>query len=215
MRAREVPDTTGRHLSAVGERAKSPAAYQSPTGLQHRHPRSHYACTQSHTQATLFATLTPRGASRASQQQRCETRGLLFLIAAHAVLWSTRRLCSIARYALQEFSKSAWFRMITQRPLHCHSPHPCSLTWVADTGPGLYRLLRTFRRTILLQSMNIVPLIARVFAHVNFDMCSLHAPRFQCHLRHRQVLTRLHAFWRAPHPCPPFRYICAGRSPLR
>lgn len=110
-----------------------------------------------------------RGASIASQQQRCETRGLLFLIAAHAldaVLWSTWRLCSIARYALQEFSGSAWFRMITQRPLHCHSPHPCSLIWVADTGPGLCRLLGTFRRTLLLQSINIVPPIARVFAHV-------------------------------------------------
>jgi len=93
----EVPGTTatGRHLSAVGERAKSPAAYQSPTGLQHRHPRSHYACTQSHTQATLFATLTPRGASLASQQQRCETRGLLFLIAAHAVLGAVVDLATV------------------------------------------------------------------------------------------------------------------------
>jgi len=129
------------------------------------------------------------------------------------VLWSTWRLCSIARYALQEFSGSALFRMITQRPLHCHSPHPCSLIWVADTGPGLCRLSRKFRRTLLLQSINIVPLIARVFAHVIFGMCSLNARRFQCHLRHRQVLTRLHAFWRAPHPRPPFRYISPPARP--
>lgn len=67
---------------------------KSPTALRHRPARSHYACTQSHTQSTLFATLTPRGVSLASQQQRCETRGLLALIAACAVLWSTWRLCS-------------------------------------------------------------------------------------------------------------------------
>jgi hypothetical protein len=93
----------------------------------------------------------PRGDSLASQLQRCETRGLLFLIAAHAVLRSTWRQCSIARYALQEFSGSAWFRMITRRPLHCHSPHPCSLIWVADAGPDLFRLLRIFRRALWLR----------------------------------------------------------------
>jgi hypothetical protein len=30
-----------------------------PTALRHQRARSHYACTQSHTQTTLFATLTP------------------------------------------------------------------------------------------------------------------------------------------------------------
>ena len=100
----------------------------------------------------------------------CETRGLPVLIAAHrahAVLWPTWRLCSFLDRQLQEFSAPGRFTMIPQRrPLHCHPPHPCSLIWVADTGPGLCRLLGTFRRTLLLQSINIVPPIARVFAHV-------------------------------------------------
>ena len=60
-----------------------------------------------------------------------------------------------------------------------------------------------------------VPPIARALAHVSFDVCSMNPRRFVCHLRHRQVLARLHAFWRAPHPRPPCRGLCAAHLPLR
>lgn len=86
--------------------SRLPAAYQSPTALRHRRARSHYACTQSHTQSTLFATTKqpPRSLALAPQQQRaCETRGLQVLIAAHAMLWPTWRLCSSARRTREHF----------------------------------------------------------------------------------------------------------------
>jgi hypothetical protein len=64
--------------------SKLPAAYQSPTALRHRRARSHYACTQSHTQSTLFATIKqpPRSLalSPPQQQRACETRGLQLLM---------------------------------------------------------------------------------------------------------------------------------------
>jgi hypothetical protein len=97
------------HLSAVGKGANSPAAYQRPTGLRHRQHRSHYACTQSHTQSHPFREQPPQPPTRSVSplnSSDCETRGLPVLIAAHAMLWPTWRLCSFrdGHSALQEFS---------------------------------------------------------------------------------------------------------------
>lgn len=98
--------TTGHYLSAVGEGANSRPRIKAPqlcdtdeldrtTHAPNRTPRAPFSQPPS----------SLRGALRSPPQQQrgCETRGLQSLIAAHAMLWPTWRLCSSARRTREHF----------------------------------------------------------------------------------------------------------------
>ena len=148
MRARVCCGTTGRYLSQRLGSEQTPGRVSKPhssatptTSIALRmHPIAH----PEHPFRNPHVPEEPLWPLNSSVVRRAGC----FSCSQHSICCGRLGDCAaLLEMLLQEFSGSAWFRMFPQRPLHCHSPHPCSLIWVADGGPGLCRLPGTIRRT--------------------------------------------------------------------